>query len=332
MEHLTQSGWFRLDQFNEELYVMKPKFVVIAALLVFTTCALGQNTLPEPAPDVALFQQAVPGPGPDNGPPPPNVFFRTEKFGDHGFRTGYFAIADSGRVVNNAPYSANAVSEVTQTLADGNRIVNKTSSFLARDSQGRTRREETLGSIGPLSVNGPKIAYINDPVSKANYVLDLGTRTAEVLKNVKSISAAGPGLPGGPGVPPPPGPVVLPKKLIGIHGGPEEGEQRVMVLNSANEAGQTKTESLGTQTIEGVTVEGKRSTRTIPAGQIGNERPIEITSEVWTSPELQLTVLSKRNDPRFGETVYRLTDIKRSEPDHSLFEVPADFTVKEPGK
>lgn len=81
--------------------------------------------------------------------------------------------------------------------------------------------------------------------------------------------------------------------------------------------------------IEGVRAEGKRTTRTIPAGQIGNERPIEITSEVWTSPDLRMIVLSKHNDPRFGETVYRLTNIQRGEPDHSLFTVPDKFTVKD---
>jgi hypothetical protein len=83
--------------------------------------------------------------------------------------------------------------------------------------------------------------------------------------------------------------------------------------------------------VEGVSAEGVRTTRTIPAGQIGNERALEITSEVWTSPELQMVILSKRNDPRFGETVYKLTDIKRAEPDPSLFQVPANFSIKNPG-
>jgi hypothetical protein len=66
-----------------------------------------------------------------------------------------------------------------------------------------------------------------------------------------------------------------------------------------------------------------RDTRTIPAGAIGNEKPIAITSETWTSPDLQMVVLSKRNDPRFGETVYKLTEITRGEPDPSLFQIPS---------
>jgi hypothetical protein len=90
-------------------------------------------------------------------------------------------------------------------------------------------------------------------------------------------------------------------------------------------------ESLGKQTIEGVEAEGKRTTTTIPADAIGNERPIEMVSETWYSPELQTTIMSKRSDPRTGETTYRLTNIRRGEPDASLFQVPSDYTVKEGG-
>src|SRR5262249_21143634 len=95
------------------------------------------------------------------------------------------------------------------------------------------------------------------------------------------------------------------------------------------DAGQRKTESLGTQTIEGVSAEGTRTTLTIPAGEIGNTLPIEVVDETWYSPELQITVMTKHRDPRSGENTYRLTNINRSEPDRSLFEVPADYTVSE---
>jgi hypothetical protein len=88
-------------------------------------------------------------------------------------------------------------------------------------------------------------------------------------------------------------------------------------------------EILGQQTIEGVACEGKRATVTIPADSIGNDLPISIVSEEWYSPELQVLVLTKHSDPRHGETIYRLTNINRSEPAHDLFEVPSDYTVKE---
>ena len=90
-----------------------------------------------------------------------------------------------------------------------------------------------------------------------------------------------------------------------------------------------KTEALGRQTIEGVQAEGRRTTMTIPAGQAGNELPIHIVTEIWYSPELQTTVLSRHSDPRSGETVTRLTNISRSEPARTLFEAPADYKVSE---
>ena len=75
-----------------------------------------------------------------------------------------------------------------------------------------------------------------------------------------------------------------------------------------------------------------RTTRTISAGEIGNEKPIEIVTEVWTSPDLKTIVMSKRSDPRSGEQTFRLTNISRAEPDPALFTVPADFKTIEAGK
>ena len=95
--------------------------------------------------------------------------------------------------------------------------------------------------------------------------------------------------------------------------------------------GEVNQEQLGAQTIEGVAAEGTRVTFTIAAGKIGNDRPIVTVNERWYSKELQTVVLSKNSDPRMGETTYRLTNIDRSEPDPSLFQVPADYTVEDGG-
>jgi hypothetical protein len=280
------------------------------------------------------FQQPLPPP--DAGPPgSPNVFFHTQKLGDEKMNVDYFAIADQGKPVSGAPYSATSTTETTQVLADGNRIVNKTGATLARDSQGRTRREETMSTIGPLATNGPKLVFINDPVAKMSYVLDLNKQTAQVIKlpdgpatfafATPGASAASTAKGGAPHIT-----TMTAEKRVLISGSNPGVEQRIWV-DSTGDPSQMKTEQLGTQVIEGVTAEGVRTTRTIPAGQIGNERPLEITSEVWTSPELQMVILSKRNDPRFGETLYKLTDIKRAEPDPTLFQVPANFSIKNPG-
>jgi len=105
---------------------------------------------------------------------------------------------------------------------------------------------------------------------------------------------------------------------------PVTGARNILKFN-------TNKEELGKQAIEGVECEGARLITTIPAGAVGNERPIEMVNETWYSPELKMTILSKRNDPRFGESTYRVTNISRSEPDAQLFQVPSEYTIKEGG-
>ena len=97
----------------------------------------------------------------------------------------------------------------------------------------------------------------------------------------------------------------------------------------ADDQAKGTTEDLGTQTMEGVQVTGVRTTRTIPAGEIGNDRPISIVTEAWTSPDLKTIIYSKRSDPRMGEQTFQLTNLVRQEPDASLFTVPPDFKVVE---
>lgn len=312
---------------------MRTTVVLIATVLLGCACLMGQHTSQViVSTDDSTMQLPAPPP-PDGGAVPPNVMFHAQKLADEKVTMSYFAVSDS-KPVSGAPYSATAVTETTQVLADGNRIINRMESQVARDSQGRTRRQETMSNIGPLATNAPKMAFINDPVAKVNYILDLNDKTADVVKlpplgqgsgamamvaaPVVARTAAGAGAET----------VTVQKRVLLGAAGPGV-EQRVWVNN--DDAREVKTESLGTQTIEGVPAAGTRTTRTIPAGEIGNERPLEITSEVWTSPDLQTVVLSKRNDPRIGETVYKLTNIQRAEPDPSLFQVPSGFTTRQDG-
>ena len=307
---------------------MRNALALISLVLFSWMCMVGQNSGAVIVSKDHMAMQLPPLAPPPPDAAAPNVIFRAQRAGSN-MTMSYFAVSDS-KPVTGAPYSATAVTETTQVLADGNRIVNKMESQVARDSQGRTRRQETMSNIGPLATNAPKMAFISDPVEKVSYILDLNDKTANVVK-----------LP-----PPGEGPVAMAmalppdaaaqgkanaeagtvhKRMIIAGAGPGV-EQRVWVNN--DNPSEVKTESLGTQTIEGVPATGTRTTRTIPAGEIGNERPLEITSEVWTSPDLQTVVLSKHNDPRVGETVYKLTNIQRAEPDPSLFQVPSGFTTK----
>jgi len=241
-----------------------------------------------------------------------------------------------GKLVKGAPYSAEAVTESTQMLADGNRIVNKSTARLYRDSEGRTRKEQTLGSIGPFAAAGepPQMIFINDPVAQMSYVLDLRNHSARKMPSFRFDVRVAPPAEGGqtPSAPEGPAPAAPPEwseKVVGDYvmtSTPAAGDgYRVEYYGGRKRA---RTESLGKQKIEGVEAEGTRTTFTIPAGEIGNALAIDIINEKWYSPELQTVVMTRQSDPRFGETVYRLMNIDRSEPDKSLFQVPADYTLK----
>ncbi len=226
--------------------------------------------------------------------------------------------------VKSAAYSATINNESIQTLADGNRIVQTNTGTIARDSQGRTRQDAALPTIGNLSAaSAPHLVFIQDPVAGTSYTLNLTDKTA--WKNpTPSAGLGGPGaavgsgtffVQTGSGVPPVPPPPMI-----------------ALTKHSAtDEQHEPNTESLGSQTMEGVVVNGVRTTRSIPAGQVGNDRPITIVTEVWTSADLKTIVLSKRNDPRMGEQTFRLTNIVRAEPDPSLFTVPPDFKIIDGG-
>jgi len=200
------------------------------------------------------------------------------------------------RIVKGVPYSAEFSTENVQILGDGTRIMRKSTGNVYRNSEGRTRREQVLGAIGPIALEGepPHMAFINDPIMGVHYAMNLRDRTARKLPFHEN--------------PPPPPPL------------PSDFQMK---------ADPIRNEALGKQVIEGVQVEGTRSTISIPAGRVGNDRPLEIVSERWYSPELQIVILSKHKDPFAGENTYRLAHINREEPPLSLFEVPAGFTVEE---
>lgn len=351
------------------------------------------------------------------------------------------------KVVKDAPYSAESLTEFTQTLADGNRLTRRASTMVYRDSQGRTRREQKVVATG-LSAEWignstlPTTTIINDPVEGTTIVLDQKQRVAR-RSRLMAARAAVPATAGalritGPVTENIPGPAGNGEALkkINISGGVlqssainkvqpeypvaakaarvqgavqvqitvgEKGEvveasaisghpllrdaaltaarqwqfkptqlsgvpvktHGVLTFNFTLSGGNEVTldlekkraieleaaagavngnfvrtagaetrmnfnrEMLGKQMIEGVECEGQRVVQTIPAGQIGNERAIEIINERWYSPELQVTVMTRQFDPRYGETVHRLTNLMRTEPDEYLFKVPSDYTVKE---
>jgi len=208
-----------------------------------------------------------------------------------------------GKIVQGAPFSAQATIDTAQTLVDGTHINRTITTMVYRDSQGRVRHEVTLSGFGPVQVSGQpaRFVVISDPVAGVVYVLNPERKTVRRM-------------------PLPPD-----------RGAPGGNRGSVWPQKPAGEAS-AQTESLGTQTISGVKAEGTRVTRTIPAGQIGNDKPVVVAVERWYSPDLQVLVKSTRKDPRFGETTFTLANIQRQEPDAALFQVPVDYTLRQGGR
>lgn len=223
-----------------------------------------------------------------------------------------------GAPVPGAPYSATATTKSIQTLADGNQVYQTSTGTVARDSQGRTRQDAPLPAGGDSSVEAPHLAFIQDPVTHTSYILNLTDKTAQKTPMPPSTdgSSAAAIAHGG--------------TFMRFEGGTGAGfsaDTPTLVRHSSQGSEQAATENLGSQTIEGLRVNGVRTTQTIPAGQMGNAKPFTVVNEVWTSPDLKTIIYSKRSDPLVGELVYQLTEITRAEPDSSLFTIPADFQI-----
>jgi hypothetical protein len=265
------------------------------------------------------------------------------------------------RAVANAPYSAQMVTERQQNLADGNQIAERHTTMSYRDGAGRTR-QEVGNAKGELAV-----VTIHDPVAGKTWILrpqdrsatlagsaahwaEVGRRAGEAARlRIEQMRKDG-SLPGV-------------ERRKGADGSEEIVIKRVQraeapaaadsvqnvriqvrqpsgqfelapmmtgVFGDARWSARATTKDLGMREIGGVKAEGKLRSYEIPAGEIGNRNPIVVSDETWTAPELQVTVYSKHSDPRSGEVVSRIENLKRGEPAASLFSVPADYVVKDP--
>ena len=122
----------------------------------------------------AFAQDPGPGRGPGHGgrmgfgpPPGPGARFLGAEAGM------------PGRMVKNAPYAADIVTESTQTLPDGNHIRQSITAKFYRDSEGRTRSEQSVNLNGlAANANMPHVVFINDPVAGVNYALNTKDHTA----------------------------------------------------------------------------------------------------------------------------------------------------------
>lgn len=243
-----------------------------------------------------------------------------------------FELPTNNQPVTSAPYSAQVTTETVQLFADGNSISHKSVSTVYRDSQGRTRREQSMPVVGmgqvsaaggQVQLNDAQFISIDDPVSGSRYTLNPMKKTAAQIPYPTKKYFSGPA---------PTGDVMYAKK------GAVDGSGNLSVTYAPGPVLEMKispvqveppvTESLGAQTMEGLSVIGTRTIRTIPAGQIGNAQPIQIITEQWYSPDLQIMVMTKHSDPRTGTTTTTLSNLSRNEPNASLFVVPPGYTMQ----
>lgn len=240
-----------------------------------------------------------------------------------------------GKVVKNAPYSAQAVSEKVQSLPDGNQITVRNTTTFYRDSAGRTRTEMATqdGELRNITIRDPEgVTYILRPQDKTATKIDAPRRRAaaageHVRQRIEILRKEGK-LPEGREA------IIVKRVERATEAAGERGHGfgLGMIAGAFGDrewASKAATRELGTREFNGVKAEGKMRSYEIPAGEVGNRNPIVVTHETWYSPELQITMYTKHSDPRTGENTYRLDNLKREEPAASLFAVPSDYTVRE---
>ncbi len=200
------------------------------------------------------------------------------------------------KVVTGAPITATITVTHDSTLSDGNTIHTDNQSTEYRDSQGRVRREVPFKLVTPSTgaIQGTMVV-ITDPVAGKRYVLNPQKKTAHEMPLHPPRPPKG-----NANGEPPPGPF---------------GEN-------------VTTDQLGTKTILGLQAQGTRVTRTIPAGQIGNAKPISVVTERWVSNDLQIPLTMTHTDPMVGTMTSTVTSLTRGEPDASLFQLPSDYKVE----
>jgi hypothetical protein len=220
------------------------------------------------------------------------------------------------RIVTGAPFTAESATEVVQTAVDGSHVKHASTAVVARDTHGRTRFSQNLSLLLP---DGPRVlTVVRDPVAGVSYLID--SRESVARRQPIPTASSGRGIAAGA------------QTWSPQEAATKVARQSVKSMLSARSVAlaqtiQTDAAPLGNQIVEGVTASGSRVTAVVPAGQIGNDKPLTFSSEAWYSPELGIIVMSKVSDPITGDTNFRLTKLRRGEPSPDLFAVLAGYRI-----
>ena len=212
--------------------------------------------------------------------------------------------------ITGAPYSAALRTSFEQKLPEGNAIRSSQIVHQARDSKGRTMNEAPIGCTHAEDGRLKAVLAVTvfDPTTKTimNWQVD------DMMSKVVHVN-----LMHEPSHKPPTA--------------EEAAEQmkRSQMAARTQKNDQVQIESLGSKTVAGVQVEGVRRVRTIPAGEEGNDLPMEVIDERWSSKALGLTLLRIDDDPRRGRTTVEFEDLSLNEPDPAVFAAPAGYKIVE---
>ena len=240
------------------------------------------------------------------------------------------ASSTSTAAVRNSPFSAEVVTQYDRALDNGGHIHRETRGKIYRDSQGRMRTDNEMPPAQPGTEKLERVT-INDPVQKVIISLNPKGKTATIFHFGQGVAPISPwewptvaGAPVNIAAPVQPG---LKSPERNVDAGNEWHIQDGREVSTTPV--ETRTEALGSRNIEGVIATGTRTTRTIDAGSMGNDKPIVSVTETWFSPELKMTVLTETDDGQSGHSIMKLVNITRTEPVAQLFQVPSDYTVKD---
>jgi hypothetical protein len=214
--------------------------------------------------------------------------------------TKSYGIPGAALSLAGCPFSAVIETESTQSLADGTQIRKKFKGLVYRDSAGRIRYE-TFAPTNPDTdfPAAPNMVHIFDPVVGFWYVLF--PETAVGSRHHLNESATSPAVPRRSSAP--------------------------VSASMPNPEPEAVIENLGSKLLQGLRVNGRRITRTIPAGAEGNDRVLTVVVETWESLDMGIALLQQNSDPRSGNAIKLMTNLKRTEPDAALFQVPTDYTI-----
>lgn len=232
--------------------------------------------------------------------------------------------------IPNEPFSADSAMQSTHPAPNGEPVHNLSQGRLYRDSQGRTRRETDILS-GSGTVGGHNVV-ITDPIQHVMIVFNANDKVARVFHWQPPVPGVHAPTGAASATSPPQQPWTGQNNNVPTATIQPRPAGSLAFAGGAASSLSVKTDVLGQKEMQGLMVNGTRITRTTASGAAGNSQPIVSTTETWTSPELQVTVLTEINDPRGGLTVMKLTNIQRAEPDAALFQVPPDYTVQETAK